>query len=125
MKNGAVQMGRFQTNSNSVDVSILLIQEDNGWWSAQCLEYDLAAQARSLPDVLYEFEKTLMSHIAVHEDAGIDPFEDLPEAPKEYWEMYNQARANVLLDSTPFRASPILQHKISRRSMRVADRRAA
>jgi hypothetical protein len=108
-----------------VDVSVLLIQEDDGWWSAQCLEYDLAAQANNLTDLLYELEKTLISHIAANEAAGIDPFADIPAAPQTYWEMFNKAKLDVSGDRLPFRAPLLLRHRVSRRSMRVAERHAA
>jgi predicted RNase H-like HicB family nuclease len=73
-------------------ISVLLIQEDGGWWSAQCLEHDIAAQAKSLSDVCHELEQTIIAHIAVHEAEGITPFDCLDPAPQEYWEMFHNAK---------------------------------
>jgi hypothetical protein len=62
-----------------------------GWWVAQCLQYDLAAQAKSLRDLLYELERTLVGHVVVSEEKGLEPFEHLPAAPQMYRDMFAEA----------------------------------
>ena len=112
-------------HSYNVTVSVVLIEEGNGWWSAQCLEYDIAAQAKSIADVLYEMEKTLISHIAVNEAAGIDPFEEMPSAPQKYWDMFQRARIQVYWQRQPFRVPTPVRHRLDELQFRVADRQAA
>lgn len=67
-------------------LSLLIFKEDD-WWVAQCLEYDIAAQARTLPDVQYEIQRVLVGRIAMAKKLEIDPFEDLSPAPEVYSKM--------------------------------------
>jgi hypothetical protein len=111
------------TPKYDITLSILLIQEDGGWWSAQCLEYDIAAQAKNLTDLLYEIDKALVAHIAVNEEAGIDPFAGLPAAPQQYWELFYNAKLNVSGTRAPFRAPLPFQHRVHDLQFRVAEKR--
>ena len=71
---------------------------------AQCLEYDLCAQAKTPEDVLYEFERILFSHIIVSTDAGEDPFAILEPAPEEYWKRFHEAGVRAQnIKRLPFR----------------------
>jgi hypothetical protein len=68
-------------------------------WVAQCLEYDIATQAKSLYDLLYEVERILVAHLLVAKQEGIEPFANIPKAPRRYWEMYKNGKP--LPDATP------------------------
>lgn len=70
----------FQTGSN---------------WVAQCLEYDIATQASSLDSLLEELKRILAAQVCASAPEGMDPFSDIPKAPRRFWEMYRRARANV------------------------------
>ncbi|HKO06445.1 MAG TPA: hypothetical protein VJ487_01930 [Alphaproteobacteria bacterium] len=83
-------------------VSVVLFQEGD-WWSAQCLEYDITAQAKTLPDLQYELQRVLISQMAVSIEVGIAPFEDIGPAPQRFWEMYEGAKLRLEIDETPFR----------------------
>jgi hypothetical protein len=83
-------------------ISAVLFQE-GGWWSAQCLEYDIAAQAKTLPALRYELQRVLISHIIVSEELGCKPFEGLDSAPQKYWDMFEEAKLRVESDDLPFR----------------------
>ncbi len=71
-------------------------------WVAQCLEYDLTAQANSLKDLQYELQRTLIGHILAATEADQVPFERLAPAPKRYWEMFATAYA-LEYEHHPFR----------------------
>jgi len=71
-------------------IRAILFQEED-WWVAQCLEYDIAAQARTQTDLLYELERILVGHVLVSAKKGLQPFEKLPKAPRRYWAMYEEA----------------------------------
>lgn len=118
-------VGAVRAPFTNVMISFLLIEEGEGYWSAQCLEYDIAAQAKTLSDLFYELEKTLVAHIAVHEAEGLDPFESVRPAPQRYWEMFYNAKLHVMGDRAPFRAPAPLRHIIPEAQFRVADKRAA
>jgi hypothetical protein len=51
----------------------ICIDKQGDQWVAQCVEYDLAAQASSFDDVLYEFERTLNVQIAMDLHQGHEP----------------------------------------------------
>ena len=65
------------------------------WWVAQCLEYDIATQARTLDDLLLEVERILFAHVVVAKKEGIEPFASIPKAPKRFWQMYRTARTKL------------------------------
>lgn len=75
-------------------ISVLAIQEGEQW-SAQCLQYDIAAQANSLPELSVAFERALVGHIIVSKELGLEPFEGLKAAPKAFWEMYEKAQMSA------------------------------
>jgi hypothetical protein len=76
---------------NPMNINILLFQE-RGIWVAQCLEFDVAAQASTLNDVIYEFQRVLCGHIAMRKELDLPPLEsDLPPAPEVYWRQYERA----------------------------------
>jgi len=63
---------------NNMEYNVkILIFEERGWWVAQCLEYNIAAQAKRIDDVVYEFERMFSGRILAAKELGIDPFEDL------------------------------------------------
>jgi hypothetical protein len=68
-----------------------IIFEEDDWWCAQCLEYDIAAQARSLSDLQSELVRVLETHMIASVELGQAPFEGLPPAPKKFWQMYKTA----------------------------------
>ena len=75
-------------------LSVLFIEGD-GWWSAQCLEHDIAAQAKTLNALFYEMERVLVSQLAIDEELGRKPFEGIGRAPKKYWEAFRRSRTTM------------------------------
>lgn len=73
--------------------AILFKEED--WYVAQCLDYDIATQARSIQDLYYELEHVLVGHVVVAQHEECVPFEGLPRAPKRYWDMYRHAKLRL------------------------------
>jgi hypothetical protein len=81
----------------------LLIFKDCDWWVAQCLEYDIAAQARTLKDVQYEIQRVIIGRIAAAKQLGTDPFEDIPPAPEEYHRIFKDADKTLRLELKPIK----------------------
>jgi hypothetical protein len=73
----------------------VLVEREGDWWIAQCIEYDLATQAKTVDDLLYEIRRVIVSHIASCEALGIEPF-DLPPAPREVQAKYERARNEIV-----------------------------
>jgi hypothetical protein len=86
----------------TLEIKVVLIQEGR-WWSAQCLDYDIAAQARSLPDLAYELQRILIAHLAVAEELNQTPFKGLSSAPQKYWDIYSGSKIRLNIDDLPFR----------------------
>jgi hypothetical protein len=85
-----------------ITISAIAFQESDGW-VAQCLQYDIAVQAKTLPELQYELQRVLVSHIVISEESGQEPFAGLRPAPGKFWEMYERAKTRVERDDMPFR----------------------
>ena len=66
--------------------------QDRGWWVAQCLERNLAAASQDLRDLPGKLETVLKVQIEADEQAGIEPFTALPQAPRRFWQMFQYAQ---------------------------------
>ncbi len=70
-------------------LSILLLKNGENW-VAQCLQLDIAAQAPTIKDVVYQFERNLISELVVCEEKGLDPFQAIPPAPRYFWKRFDR-----------------------------------
>ena len=68
------------------------------WWVAQCLEVDIAVQAKTWADAVRNLEITINSRITVCQQEGVNPF-DLPPAPESYWTLFSESPEIQLNDS--------------------------
>ncbi len=85
-------------------ISVLMFQDTHTrTWSAQCLEYDIATQAKSLDDLYYEIERMIAGYIVVSRELGLEPFEQLPAAPEKFWKLFAGAKIRLQRDPVPFR----------------------
>ncbi len=100
-------------------LSVLLWQEDN-LWLAQCLQYDIAAQAKTLGDLRYELERILVGHLVISAENGAEPFEDIPPAPTEFWQKYLKANMRLQADTMPFRMPHPPQRPLPKPDFRIA-----
>jgi hypothetical protein len=69
---------------SEISLHVRLIQED-GAWSAQCLEYDICAQGSTRQESLERFHKTALGQTVLDYREGKRPFEGLRPAPFIYW----------------------------------------
>ncbi len=77
---------------NTTDALTAVIYKRDGWWVAQVLEYDIAAQAITLDDLEYELLRLLAGRSVIGKELGIDAFEGLTAAPEIFWKMAANAR---------------------------------
>lgn len=68
----------------------VLLFKEGASWIAQCLDHDIVAEGRTIPKVAANFRLTLIGFVALAIDAGREPLADLPRAPPEFWEKYEQ-----------------------------------
>jgi hypothetical protein len=106
-------MGQHQ----SFSISILLRPEGNGW-AAQCLEYDIAAQGATIHDAKYAIEKAFVGQVIVDLSTGNAPLADVPAAPAEYWQAFEQGER--LADRKPFFIPLPFMFRASVEEMRIA-----
>lgn len=70
----------------------VVVFQEGDWLCAQCLDHDLAVQARTLEKLYDQLSRMIVGHIAVRREHGRRPFEDLQPAPKKYWDMFEHSR---------------------------------
>ena len=100
-------------------LQVLLIREDDGW-SAQCLQYDIGAEAKTLRDVLYEFERAVIGHLAICSEKQLTPFAVLGPAPEAYWREWQTACRLEAQELPAFRAIPGTTVGSVRKDVRIA-----
>jgi hypothetical protein len=76
--------------------------EEGDWWCAQCLEYDITAQAKTLPELRYELERVLFTHLCVSAQLGRTPFQGLAQAPRKFWKMYENTNLRLESEDSDF-----------------------
>ena len=117
---GMRQQGASRTREPASAVNdrlrVVVVQEGK-WLSAQCLEYDIATQARTLDDLAYELQR-IICHIATSRTLNKEPFEGLPKAPQKFWDMFERSRLPLSTPRVAFKSS--FRLKIPLPELRVA-----
>ena len=99
-----LSMGSRARTAKRYAIRAVVFQEDD-WLCAQCLEYDLVAQAKNLQQLSRALQRLIMGHVAVRLHHKLQPFRDLPRAPEKYWTMFRQSR--LALPAPMFRLSAL------------------
>ena len=82
-------------------LSVLFIKDQCSAWVAQCLQFDIAAQGRSLKDAQKAFERVIHGQIMLDLHQGRQPLAGIKQAPREYWSMFEESER--LADHRPLR----------------------
>jgi hypothetical protein len=69
-----------------------VVFQEGDWLCVQCLEYDLATQAKNLPQLYKAFNRLIIGHIALRVRHNQRPFAGLARAPQKYWTMFRRSR---------------------------------
>lgn len=78
----------------------VVVFEDRGWWVAQCLERNLTASSKKDPRELpAKLGRVLQGQIAADRERGVEPFSTLPQAPRRFWTLFQNAEPWGLDDS--------------------------
>ena len=72
-----------------------VVFQEGEWLCAQCLEYNLVAQAKSLNQLSRALQRLIVAHVAVRLRHKQQPFRDLPRAPEKYWAMFKRSRLKL------------------------------
>lgn len=68
-------------------LSVLLVREGDTW-VAQCLQYDIAAQGKTIADAKAAFAHTFAGQVCVDLHHSVKPMSGFQPAPKEYWDRF-------------------------------------
>jgi len=90
-------------------IRAVVFQEDERL-CAQCLEYNLVAQAKSLPKLCRALQQLIVGHVVVRLRHGQQPFRDLPRAPAKYWTMFRESR--LALPAPMFKLGALRSHGV-------------
>jgi hypothetical protein len=71
-------------------IRAVLFEDETGGWSAQCLDYDMTAQAPTFLDLQDELIHVLVTHIAACAQLGREPFSEIKQAPQRFWELFDE-----------------------------------
>jgi hypothetical protein len=72
-----------------------VVFQEGDWLCVQCLEYNLATQARTLHQLHKSLHRLILGHIAVRRRHKQRPFEGLPRAPRKYWDMFERSKISL------------------------------
>jgi hypothetical protein len=86
--------GPGKSREDAFKLSVLFIEGEAGW-SAQCLQHDIAVQAKTLNELYCEMERVLVSQIALDEELGRKPFEGIGKAPEQFWKAFERSRTTM------------------------------
>lgn len=79
-----------------ITINAVVFRED-GFWIAQCLEYDFVSCAEELEDLPSELMEQIQVQMTLDLEAGHQPFADFGKAPDKYWEMFKRASGDPRL----------------------------
>ena len=82
----------------------VLVLHEGDWLVAQCLEYDIAAQARSIENLAREFTKVFVEHLIWAQERNEEPFVDVGPAPERYQNRWQDVRK--FADKVPLSLPP-------------------
>lgn len=76
-----------------LQLSIVFVQETGAqgtMWVAQGLEYDIAAQGKTLKEAQDAFERAFVGQVIVNLHHGKEPMENVPAAPADFWHKFHE-----------------------------------
>jgi hypothetical protein len=81
------------------DTIDVLVEREGEWWVAQCLQVNVATQARTLPELRAELDRILAAHFETCTTLKIDPFAS--PAPARIWSKYAATQEAIVDQRKP------------------------
>ncbi len=72
-----------------INVDAVAFQEPGGVWIGQCIQFDIAAHANSLPSLVEAIRRQIAANVCVNEKLGRELLDGIPRAPKKYEEAFH------------------------------------
>lgn len=99
--------------AETIQMRALLFRESDALWCVQCLEHDIAVQAKSESEVITELVGVLSTYIEIAVEKGTEPFAGIPPAPAHFFKMIEGARKRdkptPIMDSSEAPTAPTVQ----------------
>ena len=83
-------MSKTQGTEGEGPLKVLVLLEGEHY-VAQCLQFDIAAQASTMKDLREAFSMTFVENMLLAEAYGDDPRKKFGPAPEEYWKAWDKA----------------------------------
>ena len=74
----------------SATVFTVLCVQKSGYWFAQCLDHNIAAEGSTIEEARENWAKLLESHLRVAKKLKQEPFTNIGEVPEKYIELYRE-----------------------------------
>jgi hypothetical protein len=93
---------------NLINVDAVAFQDASGAWIGQCIQYDIAAHAKTLKELAKKLERTIVANVCINEKRGRKLLEGIPPAPEHFAEAFRNgiglspATKMKTLDSSSF-----------------------
>jgi hypothetical protein len=100
---------RTKANTRKSDFSLnAVLYKEGDWWVAQCVDHDIATQARTVDQLYGEYERLIVGHIVASMAAGTQPFANTPKPPTHFRRMFESAKVVVMRPELEFVLPPEL-----------------
>ena len=90
-----------QTIKHLFLLRVLIYQQDDGLWAAQCIDHDIVAQGNSIRAAKRAFERTIVGQILFDFKNGRQPLAQFPPAPQKIQDIFEKAGDITLDDKGP------------------------
>jgi hypothetical protein len=80
----------MSAEANNGDFVRVVVFQECGQWVAQCLEYDIGAQAGDLDELRIHLEMTLHAEYVLRKGTDADPFPGIEPAPRHFHNLWDK-----------------------------------
>ena len=84
-----------------------VIYPEGAVYIAQCLEYDIVSQGKTITQANERLVRNIAATLFVCVESGKQPFEGVPAAPRQFWEMFDSATLEISSPERPMRLPAI------------------
>lgn len=74
-----------------IEIDVVAYQDACGIWVGQCIQYDIAAHAKTFSGLLKAIERTVAANICINQKLGRKGLEGIPPAPEKFRKRLDQA----------------------------------
>lgn len=92
----------MQNQDHVFILRVLLLQQEDGLWAAQCIDHDIVAQGSSIGEAKKAFERTVIGQIMFDFENNRPPLAAFPPAPARLREIFERAE-EALADKGPIK----------------------